>query len=208
MRSYWIFFVASVLCVASFVGFLAFNEIQHNKAQQPLKVAFSKPLPTFSFAAHNGSTISRAELLGKVWIANFIFTNCPGPCLKMSAQMREIQKRLEKNTDVRFVSFTVNPETDTPPVLALYAEKFSAGPKWLFLTGAKKEIYALAEKGFLFNAVDTGDGSGRLEDKFIHDTKFAIVDKSGTVRAYVDGIDAEAASKVVAAVEHLLTSGN
>lgn len=207
MRSYWIFFAASVVCVGGFIGFLAFNELQHHKAHQP-KAAFQKALPTFSFAAHDGSTVSRAELLGKVWVADFIFTSCPGPCLKMSAQMREIQSRLGNNPDVRFISFTVNPEVDTPPVLAKYAEKFSAGPNWLFLTGAKQEIYTLAEKGFLLNAVDTGDGSGRLEDKFIHDTKFAIVDRRGTIRAYIDGTEEGAATKIAAAVQHYLSSSN
>lgn len=208
MRSYWIFFTVSVLCVIGFVGSLAYNEIQHNKTHDTPSVAFAKPLPAFSFAAHNGTTVSKTELLGKVWIADFIFTSCPGPCLKMSAQMREIQSRLEKNPDIRFVSFTVNPEIDTPPVLAKYAEKFSAGPNWLFLTGTKKDLYDLAENGFLLTAVDTGDGSGKLEDKFIHDTKFAIVDKTGTIRAYINGTDEDAASKIVAVAEHYLTSSN
>ncbi|HEX8372656.1 MAG TPA: SCO family protein [Chthoniobacterales bacterium] len=204
MRSYWIFFVASAICVGSFVGFLAFNEIQHNKAVTA-RVAFERPLPAFSFTDHTGGAVSKTSLLGKVWVADFIFTTCPGPCQKMSSQMREIQKRLAKNNDVRFVSFTVNPETDTPKVLAKYAEKFEAGPHWSFLTGGKEELYTLAEKGFLLSAVDTGDGSGKIEDKFIHDTKFAIVDRTGTIRSYIDGTADDAATKVVAAVEHYLT---
>ncbi len=208
MRSYWFLFAGSALAVASFVGFLAFNEIQHHKTHETPVEAFSKPLPAFSFSAHNGATVSKMELLGKVWVADFIFTSCPGPCLKMSSQMREVQALLNGNPDVRFVSITVNPEVDTPAVLAQYAEKFSAGPNWLFLTGGRKEIYDLAENGFLLSAVDTGDGSGKLEDKFIHDTKFAIVDKSGTIRQYVDGTSDDAARKVAAAVRHFLTSSN
>ena len=208
MRSYWIFFVISAISVGSFIGYLAFNEINRGKKAETSRAAFKRPLPPFSFSAHNGSTISNAELRGKVWVADFIFTECPGPCLKMSSQMREIQKRLAKNADVRFVSFTVNPDTDTPPVLAKYAEKFNAGPNWLFLTGSKEKLYSLAEKGFLLNAVDTGDGSGKLEDKFIHDTKFVVVDKTGTIRTYINGTDEDAATKVVAEVEHYLTSAN
>ncbi len=207
IRSYWIFFIASAICVGGFTGYLAYNEFQHNKTVAPV-VAFERSLPAFSFAAHNGTTVSKTELLGKVWIADFIFTSCPGPCLKMSSEMREIQSRLSGNSDVRFVSFTVNPEIDTPPVLAKYAEKFSAGPNWLFLTGTKLALYDLAEKGFLLSAVDTGDGSGKLEDKFIHDTKFAVVDKNGVIRTYINGTDDDAATKVVAAVEHYLTSPN
>ncbi len=207
MKPYWIFFVASAICVGGFTGFLAYNEMQHNKTVSSA-VAFERPLPPFTFTTQNGSTTSKTELLGKVWVADFIFTSCPGPCLKMSAQMREIQSRLEKTSGVRFVSFTVNPEIDTPRVLAKYAEKFSAGPNWLFLTGSKKDLYELAEKGFLLSAVDTGDGSGKLEDKFIHDTKFAIVDKTGTIRTYINGTDEDAATKVVAAVEHYLSLSN
>ena len=206
MRSYWLVFLGSALSVATFVGFLAYNEIRNDKAT--VAPNLTRPLPPFSLAAHNGTTISQAELLGKVWVADFIFTNCPGPCLKMSGVMQEIQNRVGTNPDVRLVSFTVNPEMDTPPVLAKYAEKFGAKPNWLFLTGEKQKIYDLAQKGFLLSAVDTGDGSGKLEDQFIHDTKFAIVDRSGAVRTYIDSSEPNASAKVAAAVQHYLTSPN
>lgn len=205
IKSYWLFFVLSALSVCAFVGFLAWNEIQHATRHAP-QVSLEKPVPNFSFAAHNGSTVSRAELLGKVWIADFIFTSCPGPCLKMSAQMKEIQDALARENDVRLVSFTVNPEMDTPEVLAAYGKKFGAGPNWFFLTGSKKELYDLAEKGFLLAAVDTNDGSGRLEDKFIHSEKFALVDRSGNIRAYFDGADPTTPQKLAAAARHWLAN--
>lgn len=207
IRSYWIFFALSVVAIATFIGLLVFNEFKHGQTHKKSGV-INRALPNFSLSAHNGSTISRAELLGKVWVANFIFTTCPGPCLQMTSEMREVQNRLPGKADVRFISFTVNPAFDTPQVLAEYAAKFDADSRWLFLTGDKQVIYDLAQKGFLFNAVDTGDGAKRIEDQFIHDTRFAIVDRTGVVRTYIDGADKEAPAKIAAAVKHFLTSSN
>jgi len=186
---------------------LIFNEVNNAQTNKKSGV-INRPLPNFSLSAHNGTTISRAELLGKVWVANFIFTTCPGPCLQMTSEMREVQNRLPGKADVRFVSFTVNPAVDTPQVLAEYAARFDADSRWFFLTGDKQIIYDLAQKGFLFNAVDTGDGSKNIEHQFIHDTRFAIVDRAGVVRTYIDGDDKEAPAKIAAAVKHFLTSSN
>ena len=86
------------------------------------------------------------QLAGKIWIADFIFTTCPGPCPIISTRMGELQRPLEK-TDVHLVSFTVDPEKDTPEVLRAYAEKLHARPqRWDFLTGPRDTIHSLRER--------------------------------------------------------------
>ena len=105
-------------------------------------------LPSFELVNQDGQPFGSAQLAGKIWIADFIFTSCPGPCPIISSRMSELQKPLEK-TDIHLVSFTVDPEKDTPEVLRAYAEKLNAQPGALgFLTGARPAIYALARDGF------------------------------------------------------------
>jgi len=205
IRSYWLVFAVSAVALLGFIGYRDTSEMRH--ADRHSAVAnVEKPVPNFSFAAHNGSTISRLDLLGKVWVADFIFTSCPGPCLEMSRQMQAIQTSLADQKDFRLVSFSVNPEVDTPATLNEYGRKFAAGPHWYFLTGDKQAIYDIAEKGFLLSAVDTGDGSGRLEDRFIHSTKFAVVDRRGNIRGYYDGDHADVSQQITAAVRHWLAN--
>ena len=84
-------------------------------------------VPSFQFVNQNGQPFGSAQLTGKIWIADFIYTTCPGPCPMISSRMSELQKPLEK-TDVHLVSFSVDPEKDTPDVLHRYAEKLQAEP--------------------------------------------------------------------------------
>jgi protein SCO1/2 len=102
----------------------------------------------FQLVNQNGQPYGSTQLAGKIWIADFIYTTCPGPCPMISSRMSELQKPLEK-TDVHLISFSVDPEKDTPQVLRGYAEKLQADPKrWDFLTGPKSSIYKLSHDGF------------------------------------------------------------
>jgi len=105
-------------------------------------------VPSFQLVNQNGQSFGSTQLAGKIWIADFIYTTCPGPCPMISTRMSELQKPLEK-TDVHLVSFSVDPEKDKPEVLRGYAEKLHADPKrWDFLTGPKSTIYDLSHNGF------------------------------------------------------------
>ena len=125
---------------------------------------------------------SKERLNGKVWVANFIFTNCPGPCPRMSRQMRDV-KDASKAHDVRLVSFTIDPARDTPPVLAAYGKRFGADPdRWYFLTGSQQDLHALCRHAFMLGNVD-----GSLE----HSTRFVLVDRNSRIRGYYDSSDRE-----------------
>ena len=115
-------------------------------------------LPDFSLVERDGRLITLADLRGKVWIADFIYTHCTDTCPLQTAEMVRLQADLTTEAEVRFVSITVDPAQDTPEVLTEYAARFGADrERWLFLTGRKHAIYTLAQKGFLLSVEDPGD---------------------------------------------------
>jgi protein SCO1/2 len=134
--------------------------------------------------------LSANTLRGKVWVADFIFTNCAGPCPRMSAQMRGVGKALKDLKDLRLVSFTVDPARDTPAVLAKYAERYEAEPGvWYFLTGPQAELQKLARNAFML-----GDVNGDLE----HSTRFVLIDRKSRVRGYYLTSEEDAIPRLVA----------
>lgn len=114
-------------------------------------------VPDFALIERSGRPITRQDLQGLVWAANFFYTNCPDTCPLQSARMARLQQDFADDHDVRLVSISVDPEHDTPDVLRDYAQRFGADPeRWLFLTGDKAAIYRLAQEGFHLSAVDPG----------------------------------------------------
>ena len=140
--------------------------------QKPLKVYYD--VPGFELTDQRGQAFGSAQLLGHVWVADFVFTNCEATCPRMSSRMRALQKATDPS--VRLVSFSVDPDRDTPPVLAAYAEKYSADPsRWTFLTGSKDVLNMLDRDTFKLGTVGT---------EIEHSTRFALVDRKGRIRGY------------------------
>lgn len=158
-------------------------------------------VPDFTLTEQNGASFnSIAALHNKVWVADFIFTNCPGPCPRMSSQMHEVQTALAGDgaggNDVRFVSFTVDPARDTPTVLAAYAKHFEAAPgKWFFLTGAAPELNRMSRGVFML-----GDVDGSLQ----HSTRFALIDRQSRIRGYYLTSEPDAIPHLIADAKLLL----
>jgi protein SCO1/2 len=157
-------------------------------------------LPGFSLTERSGQTVGLSDLAGKVWVADFIYTTCPGPCPVLTSHLAELQKAVGGEPDVRLVSISTDPEHDTPAVLKAYAEQYKAGPRWLFLTGNKDAIYSLARDGFkLPIAPATSNGQA-----IVHSTRVALVDKTGAVRGFYDGVGDLASEGLVADIHRLL----
>jgi cytochrome oxidase Cu insertion factor (SCO1/SenC/PrrC family) len=157
-------------------------------------------VPAFQLVNQSGQPFGSAQLNRKIWIADFIFTSCRGPCPLISTRMSELQKPLEK-TDVHLVSFSVDPETDTPEVLRGYAEKLQADPKrWDFLTGPKSAIYKLSHDGFKLAVSDGSEAEGVP----VHSTRMGLVDRHGQIRGYYDALEPDAMTKLLADTNHLL----
>ena len=146
--------------------------------------------PAFSLTHYDGSTVGLDDLAGKPWVADFVFTRCPGICPIMTQRMKELVADIPEGK-ARYVSISVDPEHDTPEVLKAYAEKNGAGPDWYFLTGAKDVIFSLVREGFLL-AIDEAEmpptGVGPAEP-IVHSNRFVLVDADGKIRAYYNSFD-------------------
>ncbi|GIV19813.1 MAG: hypothetical protein KatS3mg023_1564 [Armatimonadota bacterium] len=162
-------------------------------------------VPAFALTAHTGQPLTLQDLRGRVWIANFFFTSCQSICPIMQENMVEVQRALADNPAVQIVSFTVDPERDTVPVLRDYARRKGAIPgKWLFVTGAKKDIYRLARQGFKLAADDVPEEQQGTRHDFIHSEKFVLVDAQGRIRGYYSGLDMEQIHRLVEDTRKLL----
>ncbi|MDQ2898298.1 MAG: SCO family protein [Acidobacteriota bacterium] len=134
-------------------------------------------VPAFELTSQTGAPFDRKSLDGSIWVADFIFTNCEGPCPRMSSRMYELQKATGGDMPgLKLVSFTVDPARDTPPVLAEYAKRFQAEPnRWTFLTGDPLTLQLLDREAFKL-----GNLSGAMD----HSTRFVLVDRKGNIRSY------------------------
>jgi protein SCO1/2 len=133
-------------------------------------------IPPFQLTAQTGENFDSRELDGHIWVADFMFTNCPGPCPMMSHQMSVIQQSTANTPGVKLISFTVDPAHDTPQVLAEYARHFKADPaRWTFLTGDIARLNDLGLNAFKLNRVD-----GSLD----HSTRFVLIDSRRQIRGF------------------------
>lgn len=146
----------------------------------------------FGFTDQAGRPFRGSELRGSVWICDHIFTRCVGPCPMMSARMEDLQRDLP--SDIALVSFSVEPEWDTPPVLMKYAGAYGAQPeRWHFLTGPKREIFDVCTKDFLTSVQEVPD---QPDARVIHSLWFFLVDRDGAVRGHYNGTEEEALKKL------------
>ena len=166
-------------------------------------------VPDFSLIRENGEKISNADLQGKIWIANFIFTHCSGICPLMSASMSSLTGQLGPEPSLRFVSFSVDPERDTPAVLSRYARRFKApADRWFFLTGDKAQIYRLSNQHFHLGAAEIAPEEREALDQSVrHSAKFVLVDRQGQIRGYYDSDGQNAGAKIIQDTRLLLGGG-
>jgi protein SCO1/2 len=168
------------------------------QAERPLEgLADFGSVPQFSFTERNGREIRLADLRGNVWLVNFIYTSCTDTCPLQSAEMARIQNDLKDQANLKLVSISVDPKRDTPEVLRDYAGRFKANPdRWLFLTGERKKIYDLVQKGFRLSAVPATDEDKDANGVVLHSSRFVLVDGEGHIRGYYNSDDVEALGRL------------
>ena len=165
-----------------------FRELQNGGKQDAVALADYGAVPEFVLTERSEKSISLADLKGSIWVADFIFTHCAGPCPRMTMQMAEVQRAIAAAPHVKLVSYSVDPERDTPEVLRSYADGYGADPeRWWFLTGPVQTISHLAVNGFHV---------GTLDDPILHSTLFALVDRRGHIRGYYHSDDPELIKKI------------
>jgi protein SCO1 len=177
----------------------------HEESSPSTELRKMSIVPPFELTERSGKTITNRDLAGKIWVADFIYTTCPGPCPLITAGMAKLQDAVAHDPQVQLVTFTVDPETDTPPVLAKYAEQFGADPnRWWFLTGPEKPLDDLIENGFLQVVQDnSGQPLQNGQYKVTHSTYLALVDGDGTVRGFYDGVGADSQADLLRDIKRL-----
>jgi protein SCO1 len=184
MKSLKLVFALAPLAFAA--GALALH-----KRAAPIPVLGSAP--AFTRTAQDGAEFKSERLAGHPWVANFVFTRCTTVCPPFSAKMAAIAGKVPPG--VKLISFSVDPEHDTPPVLETYARGFKARPEqWSFLTGARSDLEAVIVKG-LFQPMEKGDGS---LISIGHSSRFVLVDAKGQIRGFYASQEADAVERVVA----------
>lgn len=187
-------FLLFVLAVV--MGFTAWRNSEQ-RGIQPMPVLHE--VPAFALTDQTGGPVTRDSLREKIWVTNFFFTRCKGPCPLLTARMAELQKALVKAPQVKLVSFSVDPEHDTPEVLRSYAAEYQADPeRWKFLTGDPDAVREIVTKGFLQPLGE--DEVGEL----LHGTMFMLVDGNGMVRGIYSLDDPELLPKLLMGTGNLL----
>lgn len=178
-------------------------------AREPLPVITQ--LPHFTLTNRDGRTVTLGDFAGTPWVADFIFTRCPGICPFMSQRMSRLATELPASGAVKLVSFSVDPDYDTPEVLQEYAERHHAPDHWFFLTGESEKIRSLSRDGFLLAVAESTEEDqaaasdvGESIEPIVHSNRFVLVDGAGRVRGYYDAFDEKEVAKLLGDVRTLL----
>lgn len=186
--------------------------LNHREKSQEIATANSSPrliapdhprqLVNFTLTDRTGRTVTRADLVGKFLVVDFLFTSCSLTCPAVNRRMAEIQQLTANQPDVRLVSLTVDPRDDTTEVLAKYGERFGADTnRWLLLTGEKSQLYGLIGTSFLAQGPD--DPFNYMPGNFAHTERIALVGPDGRIQTFVDGLRGDAAQAVIAEIDRL-----
>lgn len=156
-------------------------------------------IPPFAFMDQNGKQITNRDVEGKVFVADFFYTSCEAYCPVTTAQLAIVQNSINSSIPFKILSFSLNPESDSIPVLKKFAKQYGAKDEvWHFLRGDQEEIYTLGENGF-YTIVK--DAQGSFEG---HSDKFTLIDKSGNIRGFYKGTDSIEVKALIMDINYLL----
>lgn len=196
----------TVLAVALIgIGIYALNDwLRSQELKTPTRTLSALGIvPDFTLTKQDKTQLSLKDLKGKIWVADMIFTNCEGTCPMLTQRMASLQQSLARTkTGVQLISISVDPNNDTPEVLANYAKQNGADTRtWSFLTGPVATIYTLAKDGFKL-AVDSANADTR--EPILHSERLVLIDRDGIIRGYYDGTADDAQSKVLTDIGDLM----
>lgn len=170
---------------------------------EEVKLPVLSTVQPFKFTRQDSTQVTQNEIAGRVYVAEYFFTTCKGICPKMNKNMKEIYDRFKADSSFMIISHTVNPDTDSLPVLQHYADSLGANPaNWWFVTGSKEELYKSARESYLLD--DPKNSTKNIDEQFLHTQFFALVDRQGRVRGIYDGIKKEEVTEMVQDIEKLI----
>ena len=183
-------------------GIFLILALNHHEKAGAISVDHPRQLVDFSLTDRTGRTVTRAELNGKILVVDFLLTSCSVTCPEVNRRMAEIQQRTADLPDVKFLSLSVDPRTDTPAELMKYGARFGADTnRWFMLTGEKPVLYHLISTSFLNQDLD--DPFVYMPGNFSHTERIALVDAHGDVQSYYDGMRHETTDEIVAEINRL-----
>ncbi|MGK2861799.1 MAG: SCO family protein [Chitinophagaceae bacterium] len=145
------------------------------------------PIQPFSFINQDGKIVSDKDVEGKVYVAEYFFTTCPGICPTMNTNMKRVYEKFKNEKDFLILSHTSDPERDSVPVLKRYADSMGVNTaKWIFLTGRKDSLYTTARISYTID--DPANNMKNIQDDFLHTQFWALVNKQGEVKKIYDGL--------------------
>ena len=167
-----------------------FALVQAPAVSDELKVYWD--VPPFSFPDQDGRTVTDQDLRGHVWICDFFFSQCTTACPILTSKLMLVQKRVQSPA-VRFISFSVDPEHDSPPVLKQYAKLWEGDEsRWKLLSTNPTDLSKVA-LGMKVIVAPSGD----KDNPILHSSMFMLVDVKGQVRGIYDSIDTAAITRLV-----------
>ncbi len=158
----------------------------------------------FDLTDQHGERYSSEALKGKVWLANFMFTSCPAECPVLTRQLDLVRMKLGPRRDVAYVSFSVDPQNDTPERLKAFSEAYGPDPNWSLLTGEMEVMTEVVRSQFLQPLTREVSGDDPETNNIYHSNLILVIDGEGSVRYYCDGLDQRAANSLSRVVEVLL----
>jgi len=173
------------------------THLSHPFGQKGPRLPKFSSVGSFALTDSAGKPFSSDALAGKIWVAQFFFTDCGGPCPSVTAKLIELQGMLGDAQNVRIVAISIDPENDTPKKLRAYATVHHADPdRWIFLTahalaGGPAVIHDLVIGRFFVGFQPNTAPGTTSGSRIVHSTKVALVDATGKIRAYHDGLDEE-----------------
>lgn len=197
--------VLTIVFLITAVATFLYSRYGLDQTAEPEDLPVFGEVPDFNLMDRTGERVSLDDLRGKIWVADFIFTNCAGTCQIMTTRMAQLRDTLPRSLDVHFVSVSVDPGRDTPEALTAFAQAYNAdAANWYFLTGDLQEIIQLGEKGFNLSVGQVPEDQPAEEiGPIAHSIKFALVDRQGRIRGYYDGTDAASVEKLLQAIRQL-----
>jgi len=192
--------VVAFLVAAGLIGLAYVNLKSTRPPSLPSNLEKISQVPAFQLTDQTGKSCTLEDLKGKIWAANFIFTRCKGPCPITVLRMQDLNTKLKKvRGNVELVTFTVDPEYDTPEILKAFSEPLGADhASWKFLTGTPDAIQKIVVTGLLQPLAKEPDGTPA------HSSRIVLVDGKGWLRGYHDSLDTEAVQKLMVDIGELL----
>jgi protein SCO1/2 len=170
---------------------------------EEVKLPVLNTVQPFAFLRQDSAMVSQKDIRNRVYVAEYFFTTCKGICPKMNKNMKAIYEQFKTDSSFLIVSHTVNPDTDSLPVLRHYADSLGADvSNWWFLTGSKASLYKTARESYLLD--DPKNSSKNIDEQFLHTQFFTLVDRQGRVRGVYDGIKKEEVDQLMTDIKTLI----